>query len=99
MAVSGPTILPLTPTYLDLSTVVCWWPVDATYSKVRLVAVDDSEDGEDDGVNDEFTMMVATASFTAAYQAWVDQASGTAPTADFTDPLNSQYVAIFSHFN
>ncbi len=34
---------------------------------MRVDAVDQSEDGEDDGVNDEFTIQVDTAAFVSAY--------------------------------
>jgi hypothetical protein len=97
MAVSGPAVFPLAPSYLDLSTVVMWWAVSPTEVRVRLTAIDGIEDGEDDGVNDEFTMTLDAATFESAYQAWLDSMSGPTPSTVFSSAANSQYLALISH--
>jgi len=72
MPVTGPSILALGDTYVDLSKVVRWCPHSASLSRVSFLAVDNIEDGEDDGVNDESVHIINTAVFTAAYQSYID---------------------------
>jgi len=96
MPVTGGSIWnPSATVVIDLNTIVRWYPMSATVSRL-VIAAYDWDDNEDDVHFLEYD--APTAAFEAVYQAWADLAGGPAPAANFTDPANSQYVPIISHF-